>query len=99
MTDVAIGLQRVYVSGRAASLYNVVTADGFLTRQLAILNVGNTAENQLFLGGGSVDATNTILQNIWTTSNKIIYDANNVLRNAPGLADKSYASGLIAFAS
>lgn len=99
MTDVAIGLQRTYVSGRAVSLYNVVTTDGFLTRQLAILNVGNTAENQLFQGGGFVDATNTILQNIWTNSNKIIYDANNVLRNAPSLADKNYASGLIAYTS
>lgn len=99
LTGVAVGLQRAYTFQRASSLYNQVTADGFVTRQLNIINQGNTAEYQLFLGGTAVDGTNTILAGLWTNSNKIIFDANNVLRNAPNLADKSYASGLIAYAS
>jgi hypothetical protein len=99
LTGVAVGLQRVYTFQRASSLYNVITTDGFVTRQLNIINQGNTNEYQLFLGGNSVDGTNTVLANVWTNSNKIIYDANNVLRNAPALGDKGYASGLIAFAS
>lgn len=99
LTGVAVGLQRAYTFQRASSLYNQVTADGFVTRQLNILNQGNTAEYQLFLGGTSVDGTNTILAGLWTNSNKIIFDANNVLRNAPNLTDKNYASGLIAYAS
>lgn len=99
LTGVAVGLQRVYSFQRASSLYNQITADGFVTRQLNIINQGNTAEYQLFLGAGAVDGTNTILAGLWTNSNKIIFDANNVLRNAPSLADKGYASGLIAYAS
>jgi tetratricopeptide (TPR) repeat protein len=99
LTGVAVGLQRVYTFQRASSLYNLVTADGFVTRQLNIINQGNTAEYQLFQGGTAVDGTNTILAGLWINSNKIIFDANNVLRNAPALADKGYASGLIAYAS
>lgn len=99
LTGVAVGLQRVYTFQRASSLYNQITLDGFVTRQLNIINQGNTAEYQLFLGGTAVDGTNTILAGLWTNSNKILFDANNVLTNAPALADKGYASGLIAYAS
>jgi hypothetical protein len=99
LTGVATGLQRVYSAGRASSLYNVVTADAFLTNQVSILNQGNTAEYQLFLGAGSVDGTNTILGGLWTSSNKIIYDADLVITNAENLADKPFASGLIGYAS
>ena len=99
LTGVAVGLQRVYTAGRASSLYNRVTMDGLLTNQLVVLNQGNTSEYQLQLGGGSVDGTNTILGGLWTSSNKIIYDADNVINGANALADKSYASGLIGYAS
>ncbi|MBC7948186.1 MAG: RagB/SusD family nutrient uptake outer membrane protein [Chitinophagaceae bacterium] len=99
MTGVVIGLQRVYTVGRASSLYNRITLDGLLTNQLIVLNQGNTSEYQLQLGSGSVDGTNTILGGLWTTSNKIIFDADNVITNAANLGDKGYASGLIAYAT
>jgi hypothetical protein len=100
LTGVAVGVHRAYALGRAGSLYNLVTTDGFLTKQLTIINQGNTAEYQLFQGGDKVDpTTNSIVLSFWTNSNKVIYDANNVLKYAPDLSDKSYASGLIAYAS
>jgi hypothetical protein len=99
LTGLAVGLQRIYSAGRASSLYNRVTADGFITNQLVILNQGNTSEYQLQLGGTSVDGTNTIILGLWTSSNKIIHDADLVINNADNLADKSYASGLIAYAT
>lgn len=99
LTGVATGLQRVYSASRAGSLYNLVTLDGFTTNQLIILNVGNLAEAQLNTGGTAVDGTNTILAGLWTTSNKIIYEANLVIASAAGLADKGYASGLIGYAT
>lgn len=97
LTGIAVGLQRVYTAGRASSLYNRITSDGFLTSQLNILNQGNTAEYQLYLGGNSVDGTNTIGANLWTTSSKIIYDANRIIASADGFADKAYAGGLIGY--
>jgi starch-binding outer membrane protein, SusD/RagB family len=99
LTGVAIGLQRVYTAGRASSLYNRVTINGLVTKEMTVLNQGNTGEYQLQLGGGAVDATNTLLGGLWTTSNKIIYDADKVLAGAQGLTDKGYASGLIGYAS
>src|SRR5689334_20660921 len=99
MTGVAIGLQRWYTAGRASNLYNRVTINGLLTSELTVLNQGNTGEYQLQLGGGSVDGTNTLLGGLWTSSNKIIYDADNVITNAANLGDKGYASGLIGYAT
>jgi starch-binding outer membrane protein, SusD/RagB family len=97
MTGVATGLQRLYTAGRASSLYNKVAIDGLLTGQLIVLNQGNTSEYQLQQGSGSVDGTNTILGGLWTSSNKIIFDADRVLTNAKQLGDKNYASGLIGY--
>jgi hypothetical protein len=71
--------------------------DGFTTKQFFIVNRGNVPEDQLERGGGFVDGTNTILAGLWTSSNKIIYDANNVLEASAKLGDKSYASGLIGY--
>ena len=99
LTGVVIGLQRVYTAGRASSLYNRVTINGLVTKELTVLNQGNTGEYQLQLGGGSVDGTNSLMSGLWTSSNKIIYDADKVIAGASGLADKGYASGLIAYAS
>lgn len=99
MTGVAIGLQRLYTAGRASSLYNRISINGLLTNELLVLNQGNTSEYQLQQGAGNVDGTNTMLGGLWTTSNKIVYDADNVIASAAGLGDKSYASGLIGFAT
>lgn len=99
LTGDVIGLQRLYTVGRGSSLYNRIALDGLLTNQLIVLNQGNTSEYQLQLGGGAVDGTNTILGGLWTTSNKIIFDADNILNSAAMLGDKNYASGLIAYAS
>ena len=99
LTGVAAGFQSVYNATRASSLYNVISADAFLTNQVSILNQGNTAEYQLFLGAGAVDGTNAVTGTLWTNSNKVIYDADLVISNAEKLSDKPYASGLIAYAS
>lgn len=99
LTGVAVGLQRVYTAGRASSLYNRVTINGLITKELTVLNQGNTGEYQLQLGGGSVDGTNTLMSGLWTSSNKIIYDADKVIEGAKALSDKNYASGLIGYAS
>lgn len=99
LTGVAVGLQRSYSAGRASSLYNRVSINGLVTKELTVLNQGNTGEYQLQLGGGSVDGTNSLLSGLWTVSNKIIYEADKVIAGANALSDKSYASGLIGYAS
>lgn len=99
LTGVAVGLQKLYTSSRPGLLYNSIAANGFVTNELLLMNSGNIPELQLSTGGTAVDGTNTILSNLWTNANKIIYDADNVITNAASLADKNYASGLIAYSS
>ena len=99
LTAVAVGLQRVYTLGRGSTLYNKININGLTTNELIVVNPGNTAEVQLAVGGNTVDGNNTMLTQYWTTCNKVIFDADNVLANAPNLTDKNYASGLIAYAS
>ena len=99
MTAVVVGLQRVYTLGRGSTLYNKITINGLTTNELIVVNPGNTAEVQLAAGGNTVDGNNTMLTQYWTTCNKVIFDADNVLANASTLTDKNYASGLIAYAS
>lgn len=93
------GNQRTFSLGGASVVYGVVTTNAFTTNEVILMNQGNTAEFQFSRGGTAVDATNTVLANIWTNSNKVIYDANSVIAAADALTDKGYASGLIAHAS
>ncbi|SMO36711.1 RagB/SusD family nutrient uptake outer membrane protein [Solitalea koreensis] len=99
LTAVVTGIQRVYTNERGSSLYNVVTANGFLSKELFLVNPGNIAEGQLNAGGSTLDGTNTIILGLWSTSNKIIFESDRVITNALLLNDKNYASGLIAYAT
>ncbi|GGI26590.1 RagB/SusD family nutrient uptake outer membrane protein [Pedobacter mendelii] len=99
LTGVAVGLQKNYSTTRAGVLYASITLNGLTTNELISINTGNTNEERLVAGGVQVDGTNTVLLSIWATSNKIIYDADNVISNAANLPDKNYAAGLIAHAS
>ena len=92
----AIGIQRTYALNVAPG---VSDANGLVTNETFLLNAGNTSELQLTTGGTAVDGTNALLGNIWTTANKCIYDANNVINGAAQLGDKGYASGLIGYAT
>ena len=98
LAGIVVGMQRRYSTSRAGSLFNAVTANGFVTRELILLNAGNIPELQLSTGGSTVDGTNTILEGLWINSNKLIFDANSVITGANKLSDKNYASGLIAYA-
>lgn len=96
LMGVAIGIQRTYALN---VLPGTMDANGLLTNETILLNAGNTSELQLTTGGSAVDGTNALLGNIWSTANKCIYDADNVINGAAALADKGYASGLIGYAS
>lgn len=99
LTGVAVGIQKLYSNSRAGSLYNLVCANGFSTFELSNRNTGNVDETNLFNGGQFVDGNNAVLGNLWATNMKVIFDANNVINYAEKLGDKSYASGLIGYAS
>jgi hypothetical protein len=99
LTGVTVGLQKSYSTTRPGLLYAGITLNGLTTNEMISINTGNTNEERLVAGGVQVDGDNTIVGNVWTSANKIIYDADNVIKNAAALPDKNYAAGLIAHAS
>lgn len=100
VTATAIGLQRTYSFSRAGSIYSIITANGFVTNELILLNTGNVPETQLNTGGNTVDGSNNILANIWANANKIIFDADKVIAAAKRLpGNNDYSVGLIGYAS
>ena len=99
LTSVAIGLQQWYTSARTGLVYTRVTASGLLTGEAYVVNSGNTDEAQLGTGGNAIPNTNGMVAGIWTVSNKIIYDADNILNNVNVVTVPGYASGLVAYAS
>jgi hypothetical protein len=88
----------VYTLGRASTLYNLITINGLTTNELIVVNTGNTAEVQLATGGNAVDGNHSMLTTFWSTTNKVVYDADLVIASAKNLPDKNFASGLIAYA-
>jgi hypothetical protein len=99
LTGITVGLQKNFSTTRAGLLYATITVNGITTNELISVNTGNNNEDRLMSGGVLVDGANSVLLNVWTSSNKIIFDADNVINNAANLADKGLASGLIAHAS
>lgn len=99
LTSVAIGLQQWYTSARTSLVYTRVSGSGILTGELNVVNAGNTDEAQFQTGGSTIPNTNALVTGIWTVSNKVIYDANNILTNMKVVTSPSYASGLIAYTS
>ena len=99
LTGVVTSLHRVYTLGRASNLYNSVTINGLTTNELIVVNTGNTAEVQLATGGNAVDGNHAMLTTFWANLNKVIFDADKAIASAKNLADKSFASGVIVYAS
>src|SRR6188768_3411847 len=66
LTNLVIGIHRAYTATRAGSIYNLITTDGFLTKQLLIVNQGNTAEYQFYLASDKVLNTNSVVISFWT---------------------------------
>jgi hypothetical protein len=93
---VAVGIQRNYALN---VVYGLSNATGLITNETFLLNPGNLSELQFSNGGAAVDNTNALLNNVWTTASKCIYDANNVINAAASISDKGYASGLIGYAT
>jgi starch-binding outer membrane protein, SusD/RagB family len=93
------GLQRVYALALDGSRYNAIIGNGCITNEFVLRNSGNVNEANLFTGGSSVDNLNGIVNSLWISSNKIIYEADRVIDAAKKLGDKNYAAGLIARAS
>jgi hypothetical protein len=65
LISLANGLQYKFSVGTISPEYAMPSASGLLSKELIVLNAGNTNELLLSQGGGSVQANNSILTNLW----------------------------------
>lgn len=94
------GLQYRYATnGLLSVLYNTVAAGGLSTRELVVLNQGNTEENNVSVGGSSLDNANGIVRNLWTQANLVKSNAGLVLANVGNAPDAGTRSGIVAYVS
>jgi len=96
---VANGIQFRYTIGRASPVYAAISANGLTTRELTVLNAGNTDEEFLRLGGANLQGANSVMSNLWNQSNLVKANADIILKSIGNVQDPGTKSGLTAYAS
>lgn len=92
------GLQQKFTTSRAGVIYASITADGLTTKQLRVLNAGNTDEVLLESGGTALINTNSIISNLWNQSHLTKANADLIIANANNAPDAGVRSGILAYA-
>lgn len=92
------GLQQKYTTSRAGVIYASITADGLTTKQLKVLNAGNTDEVLLESGGTALINSNSILNNIWSQSHLVKSNADLIIANIANAPDPAIKSGILSAA-
>jgi starch-binding outer membrane protein, SusD/RagB family len=93
------GLQLRYTVGRQSPIYQGFSASGLMTNEQKVLNLGNAEEVNLFNGGSSVTAANTITGQLWTQSFLLLKESNLVLDNLKVATDPSVQGVLQGYGS
>jgi starch-binding outer membrane protein, SusD/RagB family len=95
----ANGLQYRYSVSRLSPVYAMITANGLTTKELKVLNAGNTDEQNLQDGNASVLASNSIVSNLWSQLNVIKGNSDLILNSLDKVGEPGTRSGLQAYAS
>jgi starch-binding outer membrane protein, SusD/RagB family len=95
----ANGLQYRYSVGRQSPVYAMITANGLTTKELKVLNAGNTDEQNLQDGNASVLNANSITTNLWSQLNVIKGNSDLILNSLDKVGEPGTRSGLQAYAS
>jgi tetratricopeptide (TPR) repeat protein len=91
------GLQYRYsISG---VVYSFLSANGLTTKELIVLNAGNTDLDLLSKGSGNVQGNNATITVLWAQSHLTKSNADIILNNLNKVADPAIRSGLTAYAS
>lgn len=99
LITLANGLSYKYSITRVSPNYTLPTTSGLLTRELVVLNAGNTDEQNLFQGGASVIGNNGVITNLWNQCNLIKSNADLILNNLNIVTDQGTKGALQAHAA
>jgi hypothetical protein len=89
MIRVVVGLKNRYAVNTlaAASIYQAISASGLSTREVTVLNAGNSDLAQLEIGGTNVSPNNGVITSLWTTTNIVSGDAQKLITNSDKIGD------------
>jgi hypothetical protein len=99
LITLANGLQYRYSVGGGGVVYTFLSANGLTTKELLVLNAGNTDLDLLGKGSGNVQGSNVVLTTLWAQSNLTKSNADIILANIDKAADPALKSGILAYAS
>ncbi len=93
------GLQYRYTISRVSPVYTSITANGLISREITVLNAGNTDEEFLRLGGANVQGINSVVSQLWAQNNIIKANADLILKNLDKVSDPGIKAGILSTAS
>jgi starch-binding outer membrane protein, SusD/RagB family len=97
LITLANGIQYRYSANGA--LYSMISANGLTTKELLVLNAGNTDLDLLGKGSGNVQGSNAFVTSMWAQCHLTKSNADIILKNIGNVSDPGFRSGLIAYAS
>ncbi len=80
-------------------VYSMISANGLTTKELLVLNAGNTDLDLLSKGAGNVQGSNAFVTLLWAQCHLTKSNADIILKNIGNVSDPGFKSGLTAYAS
>jgi len=77
----ANGLQQLWSTTRLSPMYSIITANGFTTNELRLINAGNADEGELSIGGVSLTSKNGLTNNLWSQCLVINSESQKIIDN------------------
>jgi hypothetical protein len=97
LMGLAVGIRREWSVGATGALYNVVICNGLATKELTVLNTGNSTLASLEAGKGSLSPANSTMANLWTSANLVKSYAQQLIDNSSVIGDAGTKAGVEAY--
>jgi hypothetical protein len=93
------GLQQLWSTSRISPVYTIITANGFTTNELRLINAGNAEEGELSIGGVSLTAKNGLTNNLWSQCLVINAESQKIIDNINVITLESEKASILTHAS
>lgn len=95
----ANGLQQLWSTSRISPVYTIITANGFTTNELRLINAGNAEEGELSIGGASLTAANGLTNNLWSQCLVINAESQKIIDNINVITVETEKASILTHAS
>jgi hypothetical protein len=95
----ANGLQQLWSTSRLSPMYSIITANGFTTNELRLINAGNADEGELSIGGVFLTSKNGLTNNLWSQCLVIKSESQKIIDNINLITVENEKGSVFAHAS